>query len=111
MIFPIAPFVPLLSHRSPTLYWVSAGRLRCLPRLFFCFSCMRQQLNQTERNKICHLYVRNELLLQLLAPLLSMTQPAAAVAATATAATTMTTITATFAASIVNLSDSNAAAS
>lgn len=69
---------------------------------------MRQQLNQTERNKKCHLYVRNELLLQLLAPLLSMTQPAAAVAATATAATT---ITATFAASIVNLSDSNAAAS
>lgn len=72
---------------------------------------MRQQLNQTERNKKCHLYVRNELLLQLLAPLLSMTQLAAAVAATATAATTMTTITATFAASIVNLSDSNAAAS
>lgn len=72
---------------------------------------MRQQLNQTERNKKCHLYVRNELLLQLLAPLLSMTQPAAAVAATATATTIATTIRATTAACIVNLSDSNAAAS
>lgn len=54
---------------------------------------MRQQVNQTERNKKCHLYVRNESLLQLLAPLLSMTQPAAAAAPR-----------------LVNLSDSNTVA-